>query len=105
MEEWVTIDKIFLFEAQAQKAAQIIRVTESRLLSSERGLQYDIETELVKTQTGWQIRWRKVLLGNGSGCGGCGSCQSQDQNTPVNGRPKAGKVIQFTPKKNQEEGD
>lgn len=105
MEEWVTVEKIYPFEAQAKKAAQVIRVAESRLLSSELGLQYDVETELVKSPTGWQIRWRKVLLGNGSGCGGCSSCQGQNQNMPVKSKPQAGKVISFTPRQNREKGD
>jgi hypothetical protein len=104
MEDWVTVDKVYPFEAQAQKAAQIVRVTESRLLSTELGLQYDVETELVESPTGWQIRWRKVLLGNGSGCGGCSSCQDQSQKTPVKSGPQSGTVILFKPRQNREKG-
>lgn len=99
MEDWVTVEKIYPFEEQARKAAQVIRVTESRLLSSERGAQYDIETEVMEISDGWQIRWRKVMVGYGSGCSGCDSCQNQS--APAETQIKPGKVLQFKPKHNR----
>ena len=93
MEEWVIVEKIFPSEDKAQKAALVIKVTESRLLSATRGAQYDIETEVAVVSGGWQIRWRKVLMGYDSGCSNCGSCQNQGKQAKTERRP--GKVLQF----------
>lgn len=97
MEDWVIVKTIYSSEIQARKAAQVITVTESRLVSAERGAQYDIETEVAETPQGWQVRWRKVLVGYGSGgCGGCGSCQGQDEQ--ARNEAAMGKVLLFKPR-------
>lgn len=97
MEEWVTMNRIFPTEDKALKAAGIIRITESRLLSVPRGPQYDIEVGVDKVADGWQVRWRKVLTGYDSGCSGCGSCNNV---TDESGKQKQepGKVLKFRPK-------
>ena len=96
MEEWTVFSRLFPNKDKAEKAANTIRVTESRLLSSSTGPQYDIETEVTDTGDGWQVRWRKVLTGYGSGCKSCGSCDSGDDKVKKNAR--MGKVIQFRPR-------
>lgn len=96
MEEWVTMNRIFPTEDKAIEVAKIIRITESRLLSVPRGPQYDIEIKVDKVDDGWQVRWRKVLTGYDSGCGGCGSCDNVTGNGKQN--PGQGKVIKFKPK-------
>lgn len=103
MEEWVTVEKVYQLEEQARKAAQVISITESRLLSSKKGAQYDIVTEVVEVPDGWQIRWRKVMVGYDSGCSGCGSCQSKSM--PAKNETKPGKVLLFKPKQNKGKRD
>lgn len=95
MEEWVVVNKVFPNGEKARKAANIISVTESRLQSSPKGAQYDIETEVVQTDDGWQVRWRKVLSGYGGGCSGCGSCNTEMANKRG---AKPGKLLEFKPK-------
>lgn len=95
MEEWVIVGKVFPTEDKARKAASIISVTESRLQSSAKGAQYDIETEVLQTGDGWQIRWRKVFAGYGGGCSGCGSCNTGSENRPS---AKPGKLLEFKPR-------
>ncbi len=92
MEQWVNMEKVFATEREANKAAVVVKVTESRLSSVPGGPQYDIETELVKVDDGWQVRWRKVPARD-SGCSGCGSCQAVSR--PVR---KPAKVIPFRPR-------
>ena len=96
MGEWVTVNKVFSFEVQARKAAQVITVTESRLSSASQGVNYDIETEVIQSTDGWRIRWRKVLANQNSGCSQCGSCQSQSEQSKTELQP--GKVLQFKPR-------
>jgi len=76
MESWVNLNKIFLNIKQAENAAKIVETTESRLSSIPRGPQYNIETEVYEVNDGWRIRWRKVFVGNDSGCKGCSSCET-----------------------------
>ena len=96
MEEWVTMDRIFPTEEKALKIGNTIRIAESRILSIPRGPQYDIEIRVDKVEDGWQLRWRKVLTGYDSGCGGCGSCKDVTEKEKQN--PGPGKVIKFRPK-------
>ena len=96
MEEWTMVKQVFSTEVKAQKAANIISITESRLSSNPGGAQYSIETEVFMTDAGWQVRWRKVLIGYGGGCSGCGSCGSAGDNT--NQEARLAKVIQFKPR-------
>ncbi|HWI54729.1 MAG TPA: hypothetical protein VNT57_03485 [Desulfobacteria bacterium] len=99
MEEWVVVNKVFPTEEKARKASNIISVTESRLLSSPNGAQYDIETEVLQTGDGWQVRWRKVFAGIGGGCSGCGSCNSGPENRQDTRQgTKPGKVLEFRPR-------
>lgn len=99
MEEWVLVSKVFPTEDQARKAANIIIVTESRLQSSPKGAQYDIETEVLQAGDGWQVRWRKVFAGFGGGCSGCGSCSTEPESKPENGKDvRPGKVLEFKPR-------
>lgn len=96
MEEWTTVNQVFPTEAKALKAANIISITESRLSSSPGGAQYSVETEVFMGDTGWQVRWRKVLTGYGGGCSGCGSCGSTGNESSREAR--LAKVIQFKPR-------
>jgi hypothetical protein len=100
MEEWVTVKKVYPTESQARKAAQVIRVTESRLSSHARGAQYDVEFEVTENSVGWQIRWRKVMADFDTECSSCGSCQSQ--NTGTKNEAQLGKVLQFKLKNTKE---
>ncbi|WP_366924034.1 hypothetical protein MFMK1_000974 [Metallumcola ferriviriculae] len=95
MEDWVTINKSFINIKEAEKVAQIVKVTESRLSSVPRGPQYDIETKICETDNGWQLKWRKFLVDVDSGCSGCSSCETNHINTDA---PSKGKVIEFKPK-------
>lgn len=100
MEDWVTLNKIYSCEKEAGRIAEIVKITESRLSSSTRGPQYDIETKIIKCDDGWQVKWRKIFVGFNSGCGGCNSCGGK---APVENREKAtssqkGKVIEFKPR-------
>lgn len=104
MEEWTTVKQVFPTEAKAEKAANIISITESRLSSNPNGPQYSVETEVFMTDAGWQVRWRKVLTGYGGGCSGCGSCGSSGGSSVSSGdntNPEArlAKVIEFKPRK------
>jgi len=96
-EPWVTLQRIFSTEKDAAKAARILTTTESRLSSIPGGPQYDIETEIFEVATGWQVRWRKVFAGIGSGCGGCGSCGPSNPGKAE--KKQKGEVIQFKPRK------
>nr|WP_269438317.1 hypothetical protein [Phosphitispora fastidiosa] len=84
---------IYATEKEADKAALVVKVTESRLSSIPGGPQYDIETELLQVDNGWIVRWRKVPAAASPGCSGCGSCQPVSR--PVR---KPAKVIQFKPR-------
>lgn len=95
MEEWVTVNKVFPTEEKALKAANIISVTESRLQSSPKGAQYDIETEVLQSDDGWYVRWRKIFAGFGGGCSGCGSCNTGPENRQ---ETRPGKVLEFKPR-------
>lgn len=98
MEDWTTVKQIFLTEDKAQKAANIISITESRLSSSSGGAQYSVETEVFMTDAGWQVRWRKIITGYGGGCSGCGSCGTAGNDSKQETR--LAKVIQFKPREN-----
>ncbi len=102
MEEWVNIDKIYSSELQAQRASQIIRVTESRLISAQYGRNFDVEVEVVEHPDGWQVRWRKVLMPD-TGCSGCGGCQSHEE--PVKPQRELAKVFEFKPRNLQKGGE
>ncbi len=95
MEEWVMVNKVFPTEEKALKAANIISITESRLQSSPNGAKYDIETEILQTDEGWQVRWRKVFLGFGGGCSGCGSCNTGPEQRQA---AKPGRILEFKPR-------
>ncbi|WP_418791558.1 hypothetical protein [Phosphitispora sp. TUW77] len=93
MEKWITLEAVYSTEKEANKAATVVKVTESRLSSKPGGPQYDIEIELVKVEHGWRIRWRKVPVAGGAGCSKCGSCQTISR--PAR---KPAKVIPFKPR-------
>lgn len=93
--EWVKLQTSFDSEQKALKAANIVATTESRLSSQPRGPQYDVETKVEQVADKWQVFWRKVFVGNKTGCGGgCGSCHSELPEKNQGGQKK-GKVIPF----------
>ena len=75
--EWVKIQTLYNSEKQALKTANIVATTEARLANQQRGPQYEIETRVEQVEEKWQVFWRKVFIGNKTGCsGGCESCSS-----------------------------
>lgn len=75
--EWVKIQTLYDSEKQALKTANIVATTEARLANQERGPQYEVETRVEQIDEKWQVFWRKVFIGNKTGCGGgCESCSS-----------------------------
>lgn len=75
--EWVKIQTFYDSEKLALKTANIVATTEARLANQQRGPQYEIETRVEQIEGKWQVFWRKVFIGNKTGCGGgCESCSS-----------------------------
>ena len=76
--EWVKIQTFYNSEEQALKISNIVATTEARLANQQNGPQYEVETRVEKINEKWQISWRKVFIGNKTGCGGgCESCSSE----------------------------
>ena len=76
--EWVTIQTLYDSEKQALKIANIVATTEARLANQQRGPQYEVVTKVEQINEKWQVSWRKVFIGNKTGCGGgCESCSSE----------------------------
>ena len=92
--EWVKIQTLYDSEIQALKTANIVATTEGRLANQQRGPQYEVETRIEQVNDGkWQVFWRKVFIGNKTGCGGtCESCGSNNELTP---KKNTGKVLPF----------
>ncbi|GAB6153638.1 hypothetical protein JCM17380_23880 [Desulfosporosinus burensis] len=91
--EWVKIQTLYDSEKQALKTANIVATTEARLANQQRGPQYEIETRVNQIDKKWQISWRKVFIGNKTGCGGgCESCGGNSNLTP---KKNNAKVIPF----------
>lgn len=100
MDSWKKTKNIYPTEEKAKEVALVIEATEGRLASSKKGPQYGVETKLEKSEEGWSILWRTVLLppsahGCGSGCGSCGS----EQSVPLK---QTAKIIAFRPRQSQE---
>lgn len=77
--EWVKIQTLYDSENQAIKIANIVATTEARLANQQRGPQYEVETRVEQADEKWQVSWRKVFIGNKTGCGGgCESCGDSD---------------------------
>ena len=75
--EWVKLQTLYDSEKQALKIANIVATTEARLANQERGPQYEVETRVEQVSEKWQVFWRKIFIGNKTGCGGgCESCSS-----------------------------
>ncbi|KUO77919.1 MAG: hypothetical protein APF81_26300 [Desulfosporosinus sp. BRH_c37] len=75
--DWVKLQTLYDSEKQALKTANIVATTEARLANQERGPQYEVETRVEQIDEKWQVLWRKVFIGNKTGCGGgCESCIS-----------------------------
>jgi len=75
--EWVKLQTLYDSEKQALKIANIVATTEARLANQERGPQYEVETRVEQVSEKWQVLWRKIFIGNKTGCGGgCESCSS-----------------------------
>jgi len=90
--EWVKIETLYDSEIKAMKIANIVATTEARLASQQRGPQYEVETRIEQVGEKWQVFWRKIFIGNKTGCGGgCESCSS-DSNLP---KKTKGKVLPF----------
>ena len=88
--EWVKLETLYDSEEKALKIGSIVATTEARLASQKRGPQYEVETRVEQVEDKWQVFWRKVFVGNKTGCsGGCGSCHNK-----LPGKTK-GKVIPF----------
>jgi len=90
--EWVKLQTLYASEMQALKTANIVATTEARLANQQRGPQYKIETHVEQIDEKWQVFWRKVFIGNKTGCGG--GCQSCGDNNPIPKKNNA-KVIPF----------
>jgi len=89
--EWVKIETFYDSEKQALKIANIVATTEARLANQQHGPQYEVETRVEQIDEKWQVFWRKIFIGNKTGCGGgCESCSSD----PVPKKPLA-KVLPF----------
>jgi hypothetical protein len=73
--EWEKVQTFYDSEKKASKVASIIATTESRLANQQRGSQYEVETRIDQVGDKWQVFWRKVFIGNNTGCGGgCEAC-------------------------------
>lgn len=73
--EWVKLQTLYDSEKQALKTANIVATTEARLANQQHGPQYKVETRIEQIDEKWQVYWRKVFIGNKTGCGGgCESC-------------------------------
>jgi hypothetical protein len=93
--EWVKLHNSFDSEEKALKAATVVATTESRLSSQARGPQYEVETRIEQVADKWLVFWRKVFVGNKTGCGGgCGSCHNELPEKNNDGQ-KNGKVLPF----------
>ncbi|HBW35467.1 MAG: hypothetical protein VR66_27265 [Peptococcaceae bacterium BRH_c23] len=90
--EWVKIQTLYDSEKQALKTANIVATTEARLANQQRGPQYEVETRVDQINEKWQISWRKVFIGNKTGCGG--GCESCGDSAPTPKKSTA-KVIPF----------
>ena len=88
--EWVKIQTLYDSEKKALKVANIVATTEARLANQQRGPQYEVETQIEQVEEKWQISWRKVFIGNKTGCGG--GCESCSDNLP---KKNKGKVLPF----------
>ena len=88
--EWVKLETFYDSEEKALKTASIVATTEARLASQQRGSQYEVETRIEQVEEKWQVFWRKVFVGNKTGCGG--GCESCHNKLP---RKTKGKVIPF----------
>lgn len=76
--EWVKIQTLYDSEKQALKTANIVATTEARLANQPQGPQYEVETRIEPVDEKFQVFWRKVFIGNKTGCGGgCDSCSSE----------------------------
>jgi len=76
--EWVKIQTLYDSEKLALKTANIVATTEARLANQPQGPQYEVETRIEPVKEKWQVYWRKVFIGNKTGCGGgCESCSSE----------------------------
>ena len=76
--EWVKMKMLYNSEEQALKVANIVATTEARLANQKNGPQYEVETRIEQVEEKWQLFWRKVFIGNKTGCGGgCESCSSE----------------------------
>jgi hypothetical protein len=88
--EWVKLETFYDSEEKALKIANIVATTEARLARQQRGPQYEVETRIEQVEEKWQVFWRKVFVGNKTGCGGgCASCHNQSP------RKTKGKVLPF----------
>lgn len=77
--EWVKLQTLYATEIQALKIANIVATTEARLANQPQGPQYEVETRVEQIDEKWQVSWRKLFIGNKTGCGGgCGSCKDNE---------------------------
>lgn len=91
--EWLKIQTLYESEAQALKIANIVETTEARLANQKSGPQYEIESKVEQVEEKWQISWRKVFIGNKTGCGGgCESCSSDPDPEP---KKNMAKILPF----------
>ncbi|ACV62212.1 hypothetical protein Dtox_1335 [Desulfofarcimen acetoxidans DSM 771] len=89
--QWVKVQTLYDSEEKAQLTASIVATTEARLANQQRGSQYEVETKIEKVEGKWQVLWRKVFVGNKTGCGG--GCESCCNKLPT--KKNKGKVIPF----------
>ena len=92
LNEWVKIQTLYDSEKQALKVSNIVATTEARLANQERGPQYEVETRVEQSDEKWQVYWRKIFIGNKTGCGG--GCESCSDNNPLPKKSMA-KVLPF----------
>lgn len=90
--EWVKIQTLYDSEEQALKITNIVATTEARLANQQQGPQYEVETRVDQIDGKWQISWRKIFIGNKTGCGG--GCDSCGDNEPLP-KKKMAKVLPF----------
>ncbi|ODA38902.1 hypothetical protein [Desulfosporosinus sp. BG] len=90
MMEWVKIQTLYDSEKKALNIANIVATTEGRLANQQHGPQYEVETRIEQVGEKWQVFWRKVFVGNKTGCGG--GCASCSDNLP---KKNKGKVLPF----------
>ncbi|MDR3541603.1 MAG: hypothetical protein P4L69_11665 [Desulfosporosinus sp.] len=88
--EWIKMQTLYDSEKKALKIASIVATTEARLANQQRGPQYEVETRIEQEGDKWQVFWRKVFIGNKTGCGG--GCESCNDTLP---RKNLGKVLPF----------